>query len=622
MALLTPQSTDLLSAKDHARMHRVIDQDEAATEGVLSIDSSDNLNYGSGTVDCGAFVMTKGAQSGTPTVTMALSSDANGDFSITTDTGDITLSSSDDIILIPDDANSDNITISGNASDLFVKWSDGSLKLMTDEATNTQSTVEIIGKGSGNGALYIQDGAGVNGRMTTIVGATNVELDFGSNITEYVVNQAGADVDYRIESDNQPHAFYIDAGNDKVGIVKGTWVAGSYSRDFNVVAAGASPGFGMACFSSTTTHGSYIELRKSASGTMGTKTETGDGDVLGTIDFEGVDTGSNFDEGARIKAIQDGAAGVNIPTNIVMSTWSATAENANQLVLHNDGRNAFGTNAPDGIVEIENSTTTVPLLLIDANGTTGATGQAVVRIDSENTDVAAVYITGATDASGTDAKIDDSVLCVVAEGVGGVAYFHRNVSAASSHMITINEDNVDATASQLYITTDQDASANSASVQLVAANAAYDQPVLQITQAGTGNGVKVTTAVGTATGLNFDLENTSANGIYTHCDVLTTGTCALFSSDSSDDSTRSLVKIVNDNTSAVGTTPLTIKQDAPTSTNFKKLIVLDSLTIWISDGTTAEGALTGVEGDICLNGGTGGGQMAFCDASGQNWTDM
>jgi len=58
------------------------------------------------------------------------------------------------------------------------------------------------------------------------------------------------------------------------------------------------------------------------------------------------------------------------------------------------------------------------------------------------------------------------------------------------------------------------------------------------------------------------------------------------------------------------------------ATNFKKVLVLDDLTIYISDGTTAEGALTGVEGDICLNGGTGAGQMAFCDAAGTNWTDM
>lgn len=65
-----------------------------------------------------------------------------------------------------------------------------------------------------------------------------------------------------------------------------------------------------------------------------------------------------------------------------------------------------------------------------------------------------------------------------------------------------------------------------------------------------------------------------------------------------------------------------IVQAQLTSTNFKKVLVLAGFTLWISDGTTAEGALTGVEGDICLNGGTGAGQPAYCDSSGTNWSDM
>lgn len=59
-----------------------------------------------------------------------------------------------------------------------------------------------------------------------------------------------------------------------------------------------------------------------------------------------------------------------------------------------------------------------------------------------------------------------------------------------------------------------------------------------------------------------------------------------------------------------------------TETNFKKGMTIGALTIWISDGTPADGNLTGVEGDICLNGGTGAGQAAYCDSNGTNWTDM
>jgi len=105
-------------------------------------------------------------------------------------------------------------------------------------------------------------------------------------------------------------------------------------------------------------------------------------------------------------------------------------------------------------------------------------------------------------------------------------------------------------------------------------------------------------------------------------DNLVDGPFIQFQSDSADASARELIVIKNDNVAATGTVPLKIQQDAPTSTNFKKMITMSALTIWISDGTTAEGALTGVAGDICLNGGTGAGQTAFCDANGTNWTDM
>ncbi len=61
---------------------------------------------------------------------------------------------------------------------------------------------------------------------------------------------------------------------------------------------------------------------------------------------------------------------------------------------------------------------------------------------------------------------------------------------------------------------------------------------------------------------------------------------------------------------------------AATSTNFHRYIILWALTIWISDWTTAEGNLTWVEWDICLNWWTWAWQAAYCDADGTNWTDM
>ncbi len=53
--------------------------------------------------------------------------------------------------------NSDTITIAHDGSNANFKWSDGDLALMTDEGTNTDTHVSILGKGTGVGLLEVYD---------------------------------------------------------------------------------------------------------------------------------------------------------------------------------------------------------------------------------------------------------------------------------------------------------------------------------------------------------------------------------------------------------------------------------------------------------------------------------
>lgn len=53
--------------------------------------------------------------------------------------------------------NSNYVGIYHNNTDGFIIWDDGFLNLITDEGTNTQTTVQIQGKGTGNAALYVYD---------------------------------------------------------------------------------------------------------------------------------------------------------------------------------------------------------------------------------------------------------------------------------------------------------------------------------------------------------------------------------------------------------------------------------------------------------------------------------
>jgi len=106
-----------------------------------------------------------------------------------------------------------------------------------------------------------------------------------------------------------------------------------------------------------------------------------------------------------------------------------------------------------------------------------------------------------------------------------------------------------------------------------------------------------------------------------NADALTTGMIAQFKSNSSDATARTLVDIHNDHASAVGTIPLKITQDAPTSTNFKLMMTLGTMQIFVSDQTSPNTALTATEGSICLNGSATG--QAFWNTDGATaWTAL
>jgi len=118
-------------------------------------------------------------------------------------------------------------------------------------------------------------------------------------------------------------------------------------------------------YSTTNAAASTIQLRKSASDTKGTKTATANGEALGAIIFQGVDSGSNFDYGAAIIATQNGATSTRVPTDLKLYTFQADGTSNNpQLVLHNDGNVGIGT--------------TVPGYKLDVRGTGGFTGTVVV----------------------------------------------------------------------------------------------------------------------------------------------------------------------------------------------------------------------------------------------------
>lgn len=98
---------------------------------------------------------------------------------------------------------------------------------------------------------------------------------------------------------------------------------------------------------------------------------------------------------------------------------------------------------------------------------------------------------------------------------------------------------------------------------------------------------------------------------------------------SSDTGTRSVVYIKQDHASASGATALEVAQDgalaaikvtsAATSTNYFKIATMNGVTLWMGNGTTANGNLSGTAGDILFNGGSN--KPEYCTGT-TNWTAL
>ena len=165
--------------------------------------------------------------------------------------------------------------------------------------------------------------------------------------------------DHNNEAANTTHLWYTDGTVKMAMLANGNLGIGTSTPavDLDVSDAGTNSQAQVFIqgYNDQTAYTPELRIRKSHSDTLGALVSTIDTELLGQIVFSGVDSGNNIDDGAYIRAIQDGAAGVKVPTNIIFATNSSTAINNNQLVLHNDGHVGFGTDAPRTNVTLENA---------------------------------------------------------------------------------------------------------------------------------------------------------------------------------------------------------------------------------------------------------------------------
>ena len=182
-------------------------------------------------------------------------------------------------------------------------------------------------------------------------GATPIEIDTNGNV---VFNEAGADVDFRVESDNNANMIFVDGGNDRVGF-------GTNAPEAIVHLYGSSA----ATMTSETSHGrkmSFGAIDSSPYTHVGTASDhtfsfiTNDVRVGQFNQNGGLVVGKNF-------------VGTNPPTNGAIIEGSVGI-----------GQTSFGTNA-DKVIALSNGTapTTSPADAVqvysaDRGGTAGKAG--------------------------------------------------------------------------------------------------------------------------------------------------------------------------------------------------------------------------------------------------------
>ncbi len=203
-----------------------------------------------------------------------------------------------------------------------------------------------------------------------------------------------------IGSASDPDAMQIEADGDIV-MTQDLAITGTLASNVATITGGATIKTAATdgilyidTYDTTPSDYSQLRLRTSDSDTMGTVSETQDGDTLGQFLFHGVDSGSNFDIGATILCVQNGASGGRVPCDMKLITYSSTSENSNQIVLYNDGKVAFGTATPgndihfyrSGVctVEIESNTDNSYLIINSNTDNVGAEESGFFFQDNSN----------------------------------------------------------------------------------------------------------------------------------------------------------------------------------------------------------------------------------------------
>ena len=209
------------------------------------------------------------------------------------------LSVGDDLRLISDSA----VLSFGADSDTTLTHTDGSgLTLNSTNKLMFGDTGTFIHQ-SADGVLDLVSDTELELNATTIDVNGKIDLAGGSIEGGLIVNEDSADVDFRVESNGNTHALFVDAGNDHVNIGTDTDLGGILNVNGEIRCSNADAGL-ILTENAADANGSNLVLRKSRNTTLNAHTVVQDDDSLGAISFQGSD-GDEFVTGTSLTSKVD-----------------------------------------------------------------------------------------------------------------------------------------------------------------------------------------------------------------------------------------------------------------------------------------------------------------------------
>ena len=223
-----------------------------------------------------------------------------------TDTANLTLSYTDNNFV---DVYQNGVLLKGGGND-YTATSGTSVVLGT--GATADDVIEIIVYDAFSAANFYSRTDSDSRYQATLAGIDDQSSSNDDQITitdsTVVINEDSDDVDFRVESNGNTAALFVDGGNDQV-ICGANAPVGRFSANLEVTAHGGSHRGGIMVnnFQAGATD-SVLEFNKSRNDTFNSHTIVQSGDNLGSIIFRGSD-GGEFVDAAAIACLSDTTPG-------------------------------------------------------------------------------------------------------------------------------------------------------------------------------------------------------------------------------------------------------------------------------------------------------------------------